>query len=446
MVFNKAQFYTELYNEHLMEAGILIASIQSYFFDAEISWLDVRQLMLRVDAHVGAIELGQNVACHCAIEYLTSHDEDELLGAAYALATINPNDEKGLDAVLDAYAKEQDEARLGHFITAFKHGQHPRLGEKLQVFLSHDRALIRAATIEILGYRREGDPRRAWPLLHEKNPLVQRAAILALARFGYRGALPAAEQIVLDAGDTINEDYLLVLLMLGSKRALDVCRRACQSSEMVTPKLLLYLAIAGTYQDFNIVLSAKQYSHVIDGVIQALGLFGLVPAVSHLLAALKLDRDDLRAEAGVALEMITGAGLRETQQVPEKEPEETKISDILGGTTEDDEAQAEETPKAAPRMIDTERPCAVYDIWNEWWQNNAARFDPKIRWRKGQPFDLGACITEIAAPNSHYHDRERAYLELVIRSGQHIGFEPDWFIPRQLKSIHDWQCWWDARR
>ena len=388
--------------------------------------------------------MGQGYARNCALDYLTSPDEDELLGAAYALATIN-TDTTGLDAVITAFAEEQDEERLAVFMQAFKHGQHPHLDDKLSALLNHSQPLIGAATVEILGYRRHADPRRIWPALHDGDPRVQRAAILALARFGYYGALPAAEQMLLQPGKPLDDDYLLVLLMLGSQQALNVCRRACQGAEHVTPKRLIYLALAGNAQDVNILLAAKQFHHVTPAVIQALGLSGHVAAVPHLLAALNVEPDALRAEAGEALEMITGAGLRERIQVPEEEPEEIKISDILG---EDAASPADEKdePPAPPRMLDVDRPCTSHTIWNDWWQHNAARFDPNTRWRKGQPFNLSACIDEIANPDSRCHDRERAYMELVIRSGQAIGFEPDWFIPRQRQAIEAWRVWWEGQR
>ena len=438
-----AELKRSIFHEHISEAGSLLAFYVDDMMDTNLSWQNAIDEERRLIAHIDGLELGQDLARHCAVECLTSDDEDLLLGAAYALATININD-NGLDVALEAFVDEEDEERLGHFITAFKHGQHPLLGEKLKTLLDHDRPMIRAATVEILGYRREGEPRRIWPLLHDKDPMVQGAVILALARFGYHEALPAAEQLLLQSGEAVNEDHLLVLLMLGSKTALDLCRRACISADTVTPRLLVYLSMAGSLRDFNIVLSAKQYRHAAEGVIQALGLFGQVAAVPHLIAALKLDMDDLRAEAGMALEMITGAGLRETIQVPEEEPEDLKVRDILG---ENLEGEAEEQDEAEnPRMVEIERPCTSHAIWKEWWQNNAERFDPGKRWRKGQPFDLGACIAEMACPDSHYHDRGRAYLELVIRSGQHTGFEPDWFIPRQLSAIKEWQSWWATHR
>jgi len=55
-------------------------------------------------------------------------------------------------------------------------------------------------------------------------------------------------------------------------------------------------------------------------------------------------------------------------------------------------------------------------------------------------------LEEIAHPNSKYNDRQRAYYELVIRSGEHISFEPDWFIDKQIEALKKWQTWWNQNK
>ena len=48
------------------------------------------------------------------------------------------------------------------------------------------------------------------------------------------------------------------------------------------------------------------------------------------------------------------------------------------------------------------------------------------RLRLGQPYRLDTCIEELAHPQSPFDARARAALEVEIRSGQPVGFQPDW--------------------
>ena len=66
---------------------------------------------------------------------------------------------------------------------------------------------------------------------------------------------------------------------------------------------------------------------------------------------------------------------------------------------------------------------------------NAVRFSEHPRWRRGRPWSLLDCIDTLAASGLPYLLRYDAYLELAIRSGHVIHFEPGWEIPRQREAI-----------
>ena len=159
----QADFLVGVYQEHLLEAGFLLTYRQSYFADASISWLDIIEIDARIAAHVDGIELGGELAYQCAVEFLAGSDEDQILGAVYALASINDKGQ-ALTTVVDAFTQAPDD-QLGLYVEAFKHAQQPLLSEKLLALVEHERLIIRAACTEILGYRREGDPKRLWPSL-----------------------------------------------------------------------------------------------------------------------------------------------------------------------------------------------------------------------------------------------------------------------------------------
>jgi len=167
-----------VYTNFFTPPGFLISYRQSYFQDPTLSWPDVAELEERIAAHVDGIELGGDLARNCAIEFLQSDDQDEVTGAAYALATVHVDQDSGLDAAIDAFGKVADDA-VHYFVDAFKYAKHPKFTEKIVPLLRHERSVVVAATVEILGYRREADVRRLWPLLHHDDAAVLSATVIA---------------------------------------------------------------------------------------------------------------------------------------------------------------------------------------------------------------------------------------------------------------------------
>lgn len=428
-----------IYREHLTETGFLLTYRQSYFSDASISWLDMEESEERLAAHVDGIELGGELAYQCALEFLAGGDEDQTLGSIYALSSLNDKGQ-ALAAVIDAFTQAPDD-QLSLYVEAFKHAQHPHLSEKLLALLDHKRLIIRAACTEILGYRREGDPKRLWPSLRSADAMVQGTAMYAAVRYGFKEALATLEQIALDGKDIAEDSELLALLCLGSKRALERCRTQCSSATNVTPSALLYLALAGNERDMPVFLQARTFPGQTAPVCRAVGYFGMASAVPMLLAALQEEDDATKQRAAHALQRITAAGLKETVTIADEEEPDLTPADITG-----EEAPPGSEPKTTtpPRTREVEQICTDPARWAAWWQQNAARFNSSLRWCNGKSFDCGVLIDILADASSDYEARQLAYLELTIRSGQHIPFEPDGFISKQLQSINAWRAWWQS--
>ena len=139
--------------------------------------------------------------------------------------------------------------------------------------------------------------------------------------------------------------------------------------------------------------------------------------------------------------MITGANLKETVVILEQEEPDLEVEDITGqGGDKNDEKQGDS------REVEVQRHCTDHTIWMNWWNNNATHFAPTQRYRFGKPYSLFTVLEEIAKPDSVYNDRQRAYYELIIRSGHHIPFEPDWFVDKQIAALKNWQVWWNENK
>ncbi|MDH4273528.1 MAG: HEAT repeat domain-containing protein, partial [Gammaproteobacteria bacterium] len=303
--------------------------------------------------------------------------------------------------------------------------------------LTHERAILVAATVEILGYRRDVDIKRLWPLLHHKDATVLGAVVTALVRMGDRSALPALENAILGGGGAPAQEWLLLLLWMGSQRALQTLKQLCSSAQTASSTGLMCLAMAGPRDAFDSLASAAHHEDLKPGAYAALGVFGDTRAVPLLLDALQTNKNDAtRVVIAEALNLITAAGLMEARTVEEHDdviaPEE-----VTGMPP-----QAGPKDAATPKTREVPRINTQHEPWRQWWQAQAKRFASAPRWRHGQAFTLKTCIDDLADPKRTANERLQANMELLIRSGQSSAFEPDGFIWQQTSAINTWQTWW----
>ena len=409
-----------LVEAHLDELSFLLMSRQMAHEDASLSWTDAGEYEDRIDAHLDGLRCAGDVTPSFLRKTLGSSDEDLVMAAAFALASISEIAD-GVPMLADALA-EADDPLLPRYVVACRHGRTVQLGTHLVPLLDHPRAAVRAAVTEILGYRRDVGADRVAPLLQDADPAVRAASLSALGRLGDVSALPAMEKAALSGPEPAGEDALLALLRLGSRRALDHCRAACASPEKATPRLLLWLSIAGTRDAVQVLRSSVANPALQGAAMEALGVLGDPAAAPLLLEALGSEEESARLAAAAGLELLTGAG----------QPESVAGS---GDQSEDDTRDTPTRGQGAATMADG---------WREWWNSSAGRFDPGIRYRHGMPFRLLQCVDEMRAPESSFRSRERAHLEIVIRSGRQSSFEPDGFIESQARELSAWSEWWET--
>lgn len=422
---------------HLEELSFLLADFQIDIQGLTHPWPEAFETEDRLDAHLDGLEFCGPLGFDHAVEGLASSDDDTISASAFALASIAAF-ETGLQALIKAFTAAKDE-QLSAYVTALRYGRHPRLADALLPLLDHERPIIRAATAEILGYRREGDAKRLWPLLRHADEIVSGTAVIALVRLGDRSALLALEQAVLDIKPAPQPDWLLPLLLLGSRRALQELTQSCSQSGTATPASLTFLAMAGGREASVILTRAIQYPDMKAHAYAALGIFGDINGVPHLLDSLKSGENADRLAAAEALQLITGAGLTETVTLEEPDEPDLTAEDITG---EPKSAPAEAPPP--PHTREVQRVCTQLEPWQRWWQEHSKCFNTAPRWRHGMTFTLGLCIDDLAGPNSTAQTRQHAHIELLIRSGQSIPFESDGFIAKQLQSINAWRAWWQS--
>lgn len=422
------QFLREFHEEHLEEIGFLLNQRQIYLYDPEIPWPKVSETDERVLAHLDAMDAGGELALQCAREYLADEDECLVLASAYVLGSIG-NVDTDLKILIEGLSNANEDL-IPVWVHALKLAKLPLIARHTTVLLDSQRPEYRAAAAQILGYRREGDPPRFLALVQDADTRVQAAAALALGKLNYRQAVPDLEWFLFQNATPYPEAIVLALLLLGSRRTLDYCRRACQKNEPPFPQLPYFLAVAGSIQDFSRLLHMCSSHEMAGHALTAMGILGNIAAVPTLIQYLETEDAVIKRVAASSLNLITGAGLRETVVVEEKEVEEAY------------EFESEEEPT----VLKIEQVSTNADAWDQWWHGHKSKFNPTIRWRRGKPFELASCIAEMGHHSSLFLDRERASQELIVRSGHYIAFEPDWFIHRQKQAIEQWNRWWAAKR
>lgn len=417
-------FLREFQETHLSELAFLLGQRQCYLRDPELQWPDVESLEVRIDRHTEAMQAGGATAIECARELLGGEAPDELSAAAFALVSLLPGGE-GASEVLSRL-EALDTELLPSCLEALSLARTPRLSGQFGPLLTSKRPKLRALAARLMGHRQDGsDTRPLLALLHDAALEVRAPAVLALAELGHRPGLPVLEQRLPHTPPEELSAWLCAALRLGSSRALQLCRQACQSTGPVPAPLLQVLAMAGSAQDFALLQRLCARTELSRASLEALGILGVPAAVPLLIEHLGHPREELREAAASALELITGAGLTEKVELPAEGDEED------GDLTE------------APRELS--RPSRDAAAWTRWWGAQRARLEGTSRLRYGKPCTPGSYIEELTRPSSPLAARSRAATELVIRSGHFVGFQPDWPIHRQRHALGQWREWWTAR-
>jgi tetratricopeptide (TPR) repeat protein len=260
-----------------------------------------------------------------------------------------------------------------------------------------------AAAAEILGWRREA---AATDQLRKRvrpgaNPIIRRAALVALGRIGDPAAIDDLLPVLEDAD--LAEATSVALLLLGEWRGVDYQAQALANQR---PGMSRSLGeIVGRYGGPSYLLllfrAAELEGAAGLGALQGLGYLGEPKAVDRLLDA-TANRDFARARvASGALELITGH---------HEDPEESLLR----------------------------------NRWVTWWDEHGHHFESGFRYRHGRLMDPGLLIDRLS------HDdplvRRATYDELVIATGQRRPFDAEGPYRVQVQHIAEWRSWWHQSR
>lgn len=410
-----AYFRWQLRQEHLDEMTALYYQRQGMWVDPEAAWTRVAEPEQRILNHLDAVAASGDEAVWAVASGLLSEEEGACFAGALMLAaTANP---ANLDR-LDEAMKVPVATRLAGIEAGLIHLRLPALEPKIAGWLSHPSPDVQAMAAALSGRFGMGDPWRVDRLLASGHPPLCCAAADALRRWRHSPSIPSLQRLLGRDETEVELAALRTLLCLGDKTAAARCRELLRDGRSPAGSVAPLLAMCGDLADAQLLLGGVIGDVSLTESIGALGILGSVEGAPLLLDALRADDEPTRLAASEALELMFASGLRETAELVDEEDE-----DLPRGGTE------------------IERTASSPDAWDPWWREHGKRFTTGVRWRRGRPFELPACVTEMRDPTSRLEARRRAYFELVIHTGYGGAFETDWFVAHQQTAIDRWQQW-----
>lgn len=405
----RAAFLEGLFRQNLTDLGFLLLQPYLRLRQSLGPWTGEAVPQERVAPLVAALVWGAGAARDAAWKCLEEDDDDAIAGAIHFLAASDP---AAPGRLAEAFAKTEGPVR-----EAWALGLRSCTSESVRAEVAGllDTPDLQATVADLLGtWRYPADDRlRALVTSEQSAPDARGAAAWSLARLGAAGA-------ALEVGDAFRRcpgsfELAASALVLGESGALDRLRWLLGARDPgAGARLPLLLGVAGGPSDDRLLASLLDDPRLAPAALEGLGLLGTPASVPLLVARLSSPVARERQAAAAALEWLTGAGL----------PPPDASSD-------DDEPF---DPDRDPTV------CTDPAAWQAWWQANNARFPAGSRYRRGRPFTLEACLSELEDPQSRHAVRLRASLELAVRAPRPLVLDPSWPVEDQHRVVGEWRA------
>lgn len=426
-------FNIGLYEEHLEEISFLYEQRIALLKNTEMGWRDLAPFEARLEAHMDALLVGRELALEVCQRLTKEGDFGQLFAAvsvfcrqrqapllAEVLRTMDFADPQKVTAVADALKFELPEEWSTFIAQA----------------LARREAWLVAMLATVTGYRRLASSADLIDSLAQKPPEAQQL-IEAIGRLRAIEAEDVLADYLLDANSKFRNAALLALLRIGAVAPLP-------SVEVIVAQANLSMAIVALgagRTTASALLQLLQAGEADSSCLLALGLLG-DPATLRAIYSC-LDAPELAESAAQALYWITGASMDEEVFVPEEVDEQVLFKNEL---------QVWQQYKEAPKRVDglpygeTSKKLSVdKEAWKRWFEENAAKFEPKMRYRCGKPYSPASLLRDLAAEQSSTPLRRFTALELEIRYGCDVVFEIDMTVGAQIDAMRKMAGWVNAQ-
>jgi uncharacterized protein (TIGR02270 family) len=421
------QFCADLNLEHLEEASFLHEQRTSLYDDPEVTWLGIGRFEERFAAHLEALIGGGNAAVELCTRTAEEGDPGQLYTAVCVFCRSGRRD------LLGAILKRLDFEnllRVRAVRDAITDYMPPEWGQVLAKSLSRGYDKLTPLVAHYVGYRRVDSGAALEDLISGPPPTNGLAELLwACGRVGTDAAVSRVAGYVDHQDAAVRANAVMALMRRGDPEAAALCSARASSGDAA---MCLPLAVSGGRSD-SLALQRSLLKHALgcEAVI-ALGVLGDLSAVRLLID--KLADEDVARAASTALQLITGADLREDAFIPETLAEDELFDDereVMRQTGE-----GPKHPDGRPFGISVNRASRNPDEWRAWIEAHASEFVAGQRYRLGKPFSLGTLVDTLVSPLFRRQIRSLAYEELVVRYGIDLPFEADMRVQEQKKQIN----------
>ena len=428
MAVSQRAFLSTLYEEYLEEASFLYEQRRTLYNNPEITWKKIGEFEERLEAHIDGLIVGGKLA----LEVCTRHAAEGDFGEVYASTSVfcrqnqrdrvlaifdqlDPADVGKAGAVADALKYELPEAWFPDFLMLLASGD-----PKLAPILSR-----------AFGYRRLSCGPQLLSAMKRCATTALPEIVWALGRIAHKPASGPLLDYLESEDEPVRSAAAVALARVGEPRAVDSCLDKARSNTW--PILTLGLA------------SGRRALHVLTGLAEkngggdcltALGLLGDPVSVSLLIP--RLAEPATAASAVIALQCLTGAGLYETVFIPDEidddELFETEREQLKQGKKPD---RGDGRPFGSTVTRLSQNP----EDWKLWWETNATRFTPGVRYRNGEPLSPARLIQTLTDGSTPYQLRQYCSEELATRYQYDFGFETDMPVSCQVNKLAEAVAW-----
>lgn len=429
------RFYIELYEEHLEEASFLYAQRLTLFDDPEITWVTIGEWEERLEAHIDALVIGEDLALEVCEKQAVKGDFGVLFASVSVfcrqrrldllkkvLEPLDPEDPEKLQAVADALKYEcppEWESEIAYVLPA-----------------TDPRQIVMLATL--YGYRRL----KAGRELAGDGSVLPAAALRTLSwakgRVGDKSAMPRLQDWLRHDDEAVRSAAVVALLRLGEQKL--VQESTLQNGLSAAPWSIRAIADATSKEPKLLLAQVSRNKPTLDDLL-ALGLMGDIAAVPVLLSSLA--DEAVASGAAMGLNVLTGAELYEKAFIPEVMEEDELFDEEKEQVKK---GQPVLRPDGKPYGENVVRLSQKPEEWKAWWATNKSRFTSGLRYRSGVPFTPAALVDNLAFPKTPRIVRQLAYEELVIRYAEDIAFETDMPVHQQQEAIGKWKSWATANK
>ena len=322
---------------------------------------------------------------------------------------------------------------------ALKLVPHPLLPQLLRSLLTSDDPAARAIAVDVLAYRGLATVAELSLAARDPSPAVAAVALLALGIARPADLGDAIEPARSHDDPTLREAAWIALALSGSPHAPAAAKRELDGP--LAARAAVALAIVGDDRDAAHLLEPLAAAPS-PALVDALGWAGAPEAFGPLVDLLGHDDPVLQESAAAALERITGARLVEDVEVPAEtiavpDVEEPDTGDPKPPTLAREVSDRRDLPSdGAPEIVT--KPTIDSTRWRAYLADHAEEYKPGSRYRRGSLYSAAISCWELDALPLTPGERRLLHRELVVRTGQHVRFDPHDFVSVQEEAVAEW--------